>query len=449
LHSVNPEKDQGAFEQALTTHREKYGDIFIGFVFPAFFTFQDAKFTGNTDFRDAEFSGDADFRGAEFSGNADFHVAKFGGYADFVRAAFSGNVNFVRATFSKNADFVRAAFSGNVNFGLATFSENANFRGAVFSGRADFVRATFIGNVNFGVAAFSRTANFGVATFSGDANFPGATFSKNADFRAAKFTQNVLFNNTKFLSRAIFASGKDNTGQFIPIFGLTETGAEIDFRDVIVELPDAIIFRDADLSNCRFLRMDLRRAEITNVIWRQMGHRIGVYDEYVLLEDKTDDWGHVETLYRQLKQKYEERKDYEAAGDFHYGEKEMRRRNPKTSRGIRFLLTSYWLVAGYGERYLRPLLCAGILLFVSMTCYLSPWFELKLKLYKGTRILDWTSGWGWLESLHYTLRTMLLLKPDDLATPLGYSKWIFLIDSVLGPILIALFALVIHQRLKR
>jgi hypothetical protein len=44
----------------------------------------------------------------------------------------------------------------------------------------------------------------------------------------------------------------------------------------------------------------------------------------------------------------------------------MRRQNPDTARGLRFFLTLYWLFSGYGERYLKPLVWAG-LLFVGST----------------------------------------------------------------------------------
>lgn len=78
----------------------------------------------------------------------------------------------------------------------------------------------------------------------------------------------------------------------------------------------------------------------------------------------------MEHLYRQLKQSYEDQRGNERASDFHYNEKEMRRLNPNTRRSVRFFLILYWLVSGYGEHFLRPLLWASGLLVVSTLAYL-------------------------------------------------------------------------------
>ena len=76
-----------------------------------------------------------------------------------------------------------------------------------------------------------------------------------------------------------------------------------------------------------------------------------------------------ERIYRDLKNNYQNDKDWERAGDFHYGEKEMRRKNPNTDLIHRFFLTLYWILSGYGERYLRPLFWTIFILLVSTFGY--------------------------------------------------------------------------------
>ncbi len=404
-------KDENAFKQALAAHREKHGDIFIGFVFPAAFTFKAAEFSGDASFWHAEFSGDASFGDAKFSGDADFESAKFGGKAGFWGAEFSGKARFAFAEFSGDASFPSSKFSGDASFWSSKFSGKANFRSSKFSGDADF-----------GSAEFSRDTDFGSAEFSGKTNF----------------------SESKFLSRTLFISRKRDD-KIIQIFCLTEPEADIDFTDVIIEPPDAIIFRDADLTKCRFLGTDLRKAEITNAIWPQIGSRAGVYDEIATLaEGETRQWSHIERVYRELKQNYEDRRDYERARDFHYGEKEMRRKNPKASRGLRFLLTLYWAVSGYGERLLRPLLWAVGVLVVSTSCYL--WWGLLHFKAKGP-ISDPVLHW-W-DATFYGLRVMTLLKPDNLQPARLWGDFINIAQSFLGPVLLGLFALALRQRLKR
>jgi hypothetical protein len=101
------------------------------------------------------------------------------------------------------------------------------------------------------------------------------------------------------------------------------------------------------------------------ILWPKRGKRFQVYDEILpLATNESGRWDHIERLYRELKQNHEDRRDYERAGDFHYGEKEMRRKNPDTPFLLKCLLTLYGAVSGYGERYIRPLVWAFVLLAV-------------------------------------------------------------------------------------
>lgn len=122
----------------------------------------------------------------------------------------------------------------------------------------------------------------------------------------------------------------------------------------------------------------------------------------------------------------------------------MQRRNPATSTAHRFFLTLYWLVSGYGERYLRPLVWAGMLLVASALGYLA----LGLQQRDGAAPLQVTSPSDWLHAIHYSFRVMTLLRPDDLVAT-GWAKVIHTVQSLLGPLLLGLFALALRQRLKR
>jgi hypothetical protein len=159
---------------------------------------------------------------------------------------------------------------------------------------------------------------------------------------------------------------------------------------VVINPPDVITFRGADLKKCQFLDTDLRKVQLVDITWPQtaptdgnkivtrfawlrigqrLGQRVVVYDEIAPVESgagSTRPWPKLERLYRELKQNHEDRRDYDRAGDFHYGEKEIRRQNPDTAWGLWFFLTLYRWFSGYGERYLPPLLWAG-LLFVGST----------------------------------------------------------------------------------
>jgi hypothetical protein len=126
----------------------------------------------------------------------------------------------------------------------------------------------------------------------------------------------------------------------------------------------------------------------------------------------------------------------------------MRRQNPDTSWGLHFFLTLYYLFSGYGERYLRPLLWAGLLFVLSTIGYM--WWGLRLK--DGSSSLAWTypwiNPWDWLRAAYYSFRVMTLLKPDDWV-PLRYAQLVNTFQTLLGPTFLGLFALALRQRLKR
>jgi len=49
--------------------------------------------------------------------------------------------------------------------------------------------------------------------------------------------------------------------------------------------------------------------------------------------------------------------------------------------------------------------------------------------------------------MHYSLRVMTLLRPDDLV-PVRVAKVVYTLQSLLGPLFLGLFALAVRQRLK-
>lgn len=407
LHSKNPDKDKQLFKTSLEKHRREKGDVFWRIFFPEV----------------------ANFSRATFSEKANFFMATFSEVADFSGATFSKEANFSRAKFSKGAVFTGATFSKVASFTGAEFSEKADFTDATFSDEADFSGAKF-----FERAKFSKGADFSSATFSNGADFSGATFSEGANFFAATF-----LGKTKFIG--LYPTGE----KAIPIFSGVKN--VVNFRNVNVDPPQALIFRDADLTKCLFEQTDLRKAEFATVSWPKPKKRFQVYDEIRPPQtNETRRWEHIERLYRELKQNYEDRRDYERAGDFHYGEKEMRRKNPDTPVLLRFLLTLYYWVSGYGERYIRPLLWFLGLLGASTYEYLI----LGIAPDKASTPLALINWENWLDVGLYSLQVMTLMRPTDLGGPLGLAATgVKVVQSLLGPIIIGLFALAVRQRLKR
>jgi len=470
LHSQDPNKDKNLFDNALAEHGARTNDL-SRVVFPEYMNFIDLTFTQGANFGHATFTQGANFGhamfaeaayfgDATFTQEASFSVATFAEEAYFFAATFKGNANLNRATFTQEAEFSCATFTQEAYFGDATFEGAVNFVDARFTGVAYFGDATFEGRVSFrsarfaeeayfAAATFTQEADFNAARFKGKANFRGATFTQEADFSYATFTQEAdfsdatftgktMFNHARFRGRTFFSSSQGDNGSSKSL-----PGFELDFRQVTIEPLDAISFRDVDLRRWRFLGTDLRKVEFANVTWPRKGGRFRVYDEDVKLEEgETRAYAHIERLYRQLKQNYEDQKDYERASDFHYGEKEMRRANKKGSpRGLRLLLTLYWLLSGYGERWVRPLMWAAVVFGVTTFNYW--WWDFLQSRGSAPGPPEW-----W-EFCLYSLQVMLLMKPSQLTVIGCGGRIIYILQSILGPLILGLFALAVRQRLKR
>ena len=451
LHSPQEDKDPDAFANTMRVHRETKGDQFDCMVFPKTADLRNMTFAGGASFFGATFAGLASFRGATFAGKASFVGTTFAERAVFFGAAFAGEASFVGTTFSGQVDFVNMTFAGVVDFGGATFAGVADFGGTIFAGPATFTNATF----------------------SGPATFTNATFSRPATFDKIFFASDATFSRSHFFGRALFSPKQVGERQKLPVFSANAT---VDFRDLVLESPERLSFRHADFQTCRFLNTDLRKVELTGAVWPQRGRRRIVYDEIApYAPDEPYPWEELERLYRELKQNYDERRNYPRVGDFHYGEKEMQRRNPGTPRSLKVFLWLYSLVSGYGERFLRPLFWAGVVLVVGTWAYL--WWGLQPKSSEMTvapariiapeRIitpgitelflfpdkstpptrLAITNISDWLSAMNFSLRAMTLLRPDDLV-PVGGAKFVYTLQSLLGPLFLGLFALAVRQRLK-
>jgi hypothetical protein len=141
------------------------------------------------------------------------------------------------------------------------------------------------------------------------------------------------------------------------------------------------------LGQALFHNCDDSQVNFSLVEWRQRkgsGKRM-VFEEIVDLEATLGpakdlklakgspderDYGLIAELYQQLKKNYDERKDYWTAGDFHYGEMEMKRLASRRKNKIwrwwhrRLSLVAWYKYASqYGESYARPAFWLATILF--------------------------------------------------------------------------------------
>jgi uncharacterized protein YjbI with pentapeptide repeats len=423
LHSENLDKDWEAFKEALEEHRDEHqGD------------FRHVFFSGPIDFSNETFGIESLFFRATFKARARFYDAEFFGRASFVGAAFEARADFEDVTFHRGADFEAATFLA-VNFRDATF-------GAVDEEETNFQHATF------------EEADFRDSTFENEAVFD-RSFETREDVQIA----GAMFSGCEFRDDVLLCGGSEENRAF--------AGGKVDFEDVTVAPDASLHFRYADLSQCRLLRTDLRDVEFTGVKWcedvssdgryfNEWFRRVGIYDEIYEQnqegsseeagadgEEKSDSesvpsWSEIERLYRQLKRNYEDRGDFPRAGDFHMGEKVARRQISQTQWDAQVLLYAYRALSKYGERALPAALWLATLV---------PAFALLYYALGATTCLS-------CESLSYPDAFLSSLEATFYPVrPVGFQdfwpQFSSIVQRVISPVLIALLALALRQRVKR
>lgn len=394
---------------------------FNGATFTQNALFQDAVFTKNAFFNLATFGEGSSFAGGMFAEDADFFYARFTRAVNFSRARFTRWANFCEATFTEDALFKEATFTGSAGFTKGTFTQDAIFVGARFIEDASFIGATFTRYADFQEAIFTRLAEFGETTFTEEANFSGVEFQGHSLFGAAKFIGNVYFNWLRSFRphRTVESTSEGSKPIRIP-YVQTLFAKKADFRNATFrervefrqtrfredgaaepgpilsnarfEKPDLVLFYNTHLGQALFHNCDVSRFVFSSVRWRHRpnGKRMVLEDEGELdlsqevtrallpQEDEADDRNYalIAELYQQLKKNYDERRDYWTAGDFHYGEMEMKRLSSRQRNPVlRWLHRNLGLVAwykyasDYGESYVKPFLRLPLVLALFTIIY--------------------------------------------------------------------------------
>ncbi len=419
--------------------------------------FSSAKFSGKggTDFSLAQFSGEGgtDFSGAKFSGEGgtDFRGAQFSG---------KGGTNFSWAQFSSEGetDFRGAQFSGKdgTDFSWAQFSgeDGNNFTHANFSG---------IGEVAFYNAQFANgTTRFSKVLFGNieGANFNDVIFYCPVSFDRSKFKKRVSFINSVFHDTVEFiGSNKTDMSEENHIFSHS-FDFEVDLRNMTFSTPDRIIFNMVNLSCARLLNTDFSGVRLGQVNWGERDpeeKRLIIYDE-----KKADAEGshrEVSYIYKQLRVIYEKTGRYFNAGDFFFGEMEMRRRQADEGSIIKALLYLYRLISGYGERPIKAFCCfLGTPVLFTLFYFFS---GLKNSPRMDKNYINYDVSWSlpffdlvfWkdlLNTLFFSIHNAVLGRTFTTLMPEGIVSTVLCIfENIIGVIFLSLFILAMNRKFRR
>lgn len=376
----------------------------------------------------------------------------------------------------------------------------ADFSGAKFEQTADFHEAVFNQEVSFWQAIFTQYARFEETTFKQDATFAYAKFAQDVDFSYARFSQAVYFRETTFERVASYTESRfEGRGVFGPSqflgrvdfrrtkFNRCELGAPTSFALASFIKPDEVIFDGVDLSQVSFHNCDVSRFWFTSsVAWGGRNGRAAVLVEETMSLEAAQELGlwvddHLDCkaiaqIYQQLKKNYDNRLDYWAANEFHFGEMEMQRLDVPRSGpllGLRqwshprlSLVALYRWGSSYGNSFQRPLwwLIPMLILF----SLLFPMAGLSHTVGQGQKAQTWVetfgSAWGagtqswqkaaylfgvWGHGMLTTMDTATFQRNSEYAPVYPWGRVLAILETLLTSTLVALFFLALRRQFRR
>jgi len=360
------------------------------------------------------------FTGSHFFEELDFNEAKLfledsnPGRLDFSQVQFDGTTNF--KDFNCKGDFyapfliVKQPFvwlgnlDGDFTFEQAHFSSNFQFLGYTFKGKINLNQTQFDGEVNFSKSVF-KELSLCATHFGGKSIFKGCTFSEKTIIKQLLFIGEATFSDSEFkedlvmeglhfkggltfehviLNRPLLATGwhtdklsyKTHRGKVGILFNQLEILGEQGESSFCDQDCSELAFVNSNLNRALFLGADIRDTRFDSCRWDSSNqpHKYPRLSGHQKVIEEVDQPGGeaklelLQSLYLQLIKRYEDERDYQQAGAFHYWEMELRLLRQKrmiqntssqfTKSALRLenlLLKLYRGLGGHGENYLKLL----------------------------------------------------------------------------------------------
>jgi hypothetical protein len=347
---------------------------------------------------------------------------------------FPGSIWFDEAEFTGPATFDRTRFGGQVRFDRVAFAAGASFAAAHFAAGA-FLGPIAAPELDLEGTLFTGTA--GVRVIGDRVSCIGARFAEGvriSAWRAEINAAGVVFGAVSSIGASTNLTWPPSD-EPLPLPKVTSL-ARTDVSNLVLT--------DTDLRDCTFAgahRLDQLRLGGRSIFgepppgpWTR--RRVLADERGWRGWDRRDPDGpaadvgpeQVAALYRSLRKSFEDSKNEAGAGDFYYGEMEMRRHSAETPRAERWILWGYWLLSGYGQRAARAV-AALLAVIATVTVLLAVW------------------GQPPAEAAQVAVSAVVLRDPRAELTEAG--QWTVMAARVLGPVLLALAVLAVRARVRR
>jgi uncharacterized protein YjbI with pentapeptide repeats len=470
---------------------------FSGAIFHGGASFGKAMFRGATRFDRATFQGGALFGEAMFRGATRFDRATFRGATRFDQATFRDTIRFDQATFKSPARWDRTTFKRQVVYSGATFHNVATFNGAVFEQARQFGPLLVAWRLNLNDVVFQTWVQLEVAAASlrmGRTQFVGG-----AQIRVR--WASVVLDDASLAVPSLLAGVPPFRGLDERPFTQRWARRPPDRPPVEQWRPRLLTLVRTDVAGLRIANVDLQACRLVEAhnldklriegtpqlalppsgwhfrrvggeglpLWRWTS-RMTLAEEQQwrttrrlrrtpngrrhpqlrgwypptcrpdpeLHERSVRSPVQLATLYRELRKGREDSKDEPGAADFYYGEMEMRRHNPDTPLGERFVLWLYWLTSGYALRGLRALICLAVIVLALA----------GLLHAVGFRPVHPVTPRSFWSSLLYAAESTLSLGTSDIRLT-GWGRALRIVLRLTGPVLLGLALLSVRNRVKR
>ncbi|HBP86131.1 MAG TPA: hypothetical protein DD706_00365 [Nitrospiraceae bacterium] len=367
-----------------------------------------------------EFKGDVSFKGAKFLQEVFFSDTKFEKNVFFENTEFHGP-----ASFSSPHGQVCFSDLGQLNFNGAQFQKEMSFDNLIFNGEVSFQRALFMKEASFNQTEFQKKVDFDEALFEAAVSFRNAQFKGNV-FMGAYFKSLTNFIGTK--DCLLFSDGGRLVG--------------VSFERAYFFQPHFVFFRNVNFSKCILVGADVRGIDFHGVIWPEIipsifGVNLKFWKRKCLFEPRTKEPEALESAYRQIRQSYEDRRNYPASGDFYYGEMDKKRKANKWRKWLPSLTWLYWLSSGYGQRPSQAIIILLVL----------PIFFNGLFIWSGMAPVENVNFLSVL--LSYTLKISTLQSPLHFSPVSPWGEFLTILAGLFIPIQAALVVLAVNRAFKR